>query len=116
MVELLYATGLRVSELVMAEVALVNLDVGYLRVTGKGAKQRLVPMGEGLGSCCCSMWKSAATASEETGFAVCVRVEAGWAIDPTGLLEVAPTSCTAGGDYAGHLAAHASAFICDASA
>jgi integrase/recombinase XerD len=47
MVELLYATGLRVSELVMAEVAQVNLDVGYLRVTGKGAKQRLVPMGEG---------------------------------------------------------------------
>ena len=46
MVELLYATGLRVSELVMAEVALVNLDVGYLRVPGKGAKRRLVPMGE----------------------------------------------------------------------
>ncbi|MDP1770368.1 MAG: site-specific tyrosine recombinase XerD [Nitrospirota bacterium] len=47
MVELLYATGLRVSELVTAEVAQVNLDVGYLRVTGKGSKQRLVPMGEG---------------------------------------------------------------------
>lgn len=47
MVELLYATGLRVSELVMAEIAQANLDVGYLRVTGKGAKQRLVPMGEG---------------------------------------------------------------------
>jgi len=47
MLELLYATGLRVSELVMAEVAQVNLEVGYLRVTGKGAKQRLVPMGEG---------------------------------------------------------------------
>ena len=46
MVELLYATGLRVSELVMTEVAHVNLDVGYLRITGKGAKQRLVPMGE----------------------------------------------------------------------
>jgi integrase/recombinase XerD len=46
MVELLYATGLRVSELVMTEVAQVNFDVGYLRVTGKGAKQRLVPMGE----------------------------------------------------------------------
>ena len=46
MLELLYATGLRVSELVMAEMALVNFDVGYLRVTGKGAKQRLVPMGE----------------------------------------------------------------------
>jgi integrase/recombinase XerD len=47
MLELLYATGLRVSELVMAQVAQVNFDVGYLRVTGKGSKQRLVPMGEG---------------------------------------------------------------------
>jgi integrase/recombinase XerD len=47
MLELLYATGLRVSELVMAEVAQVNFDVGYLRITGKGSKQRLVPMGEG---------------------------------------------------------------------
>jgi len=46
MVEVLYATGLRVSELVMTEVAHMNLDVGYLRVTGKGAKQRLVPIGE----------------------------------------------------------------------
>jgi integrase/recombinase XerD len=46
MVEVLYATGLRVSELVMIEVAHMNLDVGYLRVTGKGAKQRLVPIGE----------------------------------------------------------------------
>jgi integrase/recombinase XerD len=46
MLELLYATGLRVSELVKVEIALVNFDAGYLRVTGKGAKQRLVPMGE----------------------------------------------------------------------
>jgi len=46
MLELLYATGLRVSELILVETAQVNLDVGYLRVTGKGSKQRLVPMGE----------------------------------------------------------------------
>ncbi|MDH4188428.1 MAG: tyrosine recombinase, partial [Nitrospira sp.] len=46
MVELLYATGLRVSELVTVEVDQVNGDVGYLRVTGKGSKQRFVPMGE----------------------------------------------------------------------
>lgn len=46
MMELLYATGLRVSELVSVETAYVNLAVGYLRVTGKGSKQRLVPMGE----------------------------------------------------------------------
>jgi len=46
MLELLYASGLRVSELTTVEAAAVNFDVGYLRVTGKGSKQRIVPMGE----------------------------------------------------------------------
>lgn len=46
MVELLYATGLRVSELVLVEVAKINLDVGYLVVTGKGSKERVVPMND----------------------------------------------------------------------
>ncbi len=46
MVEVLYATGLRVSELVTLQIADVNLDVGFAVILGKGNKQRLVPMGE----------------------------------------------------------------------
>ncbi len=46
MLEVLYATGLRVSELVNLRVAEVGLDMGVLRVMGKGSKERLVPLGE----------------------------------------------------------------------
>lgn len=46
MLEVLYATGLRVSELVGLKLAAVSLDAGVLRVTGKGSKERLVPLGE----------------------------------------------------------------------
>lgn len=43
MVELIYSSGLRVSELVNLRVADFNLDAGYLRVMGKGSKERVVP-------------------------------------------------------------------------
>jgi integrase/recombinase XerD len=45
MLEVLYATGVRVSELCLAELSDVNLELGVLRVSGKGGKQRLVPIG-----------------------------------------------------------------------
>ena len=46
MLELMYAAGLRVSELVELPATMVNLRQGVLRVTGKGGKERLVPLGE----------------------------------------------------------------------
>ncbi len=46
MFELIYATGLRVSELVGLRADQINLRQGVLRVTGKGGKDRLVPIGE----------------------------------------------------------------------
>ncbi|HEX2797676.1 MAG TPA: tyrosine-type recombinase/integrase, partial [Immundisolibacter sp.] len=46
MLELLYACGLRVSELVSLRIAQVDLNRGVLVVLGKGARERLVPVGE----------------------------------------------------------------------
>jgi integrase/recombinase XerD len=46
MFELMYAAGLRVSELVDLPANAVNLRQGVVRVTGKGSKERLVPLGE----------------------------------------------------------------------
>jgi integrase/recombinase XerD len=46
MIELLYATGLRVSELINLRPSDLHLEAGYLTTTGKGQKQRIVPFGD----------------------------------------------------------------------
>jgi integrase/recombinase XerD len=50
MIEVLYATGLRVSELIGLRLDGVNLDVRFVRCMGKGSKERIVPLGESAAS------------------------------------------------------------------
>ena len=76
MLETLYATGLRVSELVKLRLGDLNLEAGYVVAFGKGKKQRLVPLGEAaiamlrsyLESVRCQFLKKSSRPSEDAVF------------------------------------------------
>lgn len=50
MLELLYATGIRVSELVALDIEHLHLSIGYIQCTGRGMKERIIPFGSHAGS------------------------------------------------------------------
>ena len=58
MLEVLYATGLRVSELIGLRLDGVNVEVGFVRCLGKGSKERIVPLGESAASAVSAYLKS----------------------------------------------------------
>ena len=44
-IELMYATGMRVSEIIALKISGLNMDVGFVRCMGKGSKERIIPLG-----------------------------------------------------------------------
>jgi len=67
MLELLYATGLRASELVALRIRDVNMEAGFLLTMGKGEKERLVPMGESARSALVAYTASVRPALDRSG-------------------------------------------------
>jgi len=58
MFEVLYATGLRVSELVTLRTTQVSMDMGVVRVMGKGSKERLVRWAKRRWTGCAVIWRT----------------------------------------------------------
>ncbi len=91
MLETMYAAGLRVSELVGLPSDGVNFEVGFLKVTGKGSKDRLIPLGQTASGCHPQIPGSfPPAATQTTGMRRPVCHPQGRWDDPAGVLEDSP--------------------------
>src|SRR5262245_22381682 len=113
MLEVLYATGLRVSELVRLKPGEVNLGMGVVRVFGKGSKERMVPLGEEAIAWLTRYQREARPAVLQ-GRAGGVRDRARGRDDPAGVLASHQALRRARRSREGALAAHAAPRVRDA--
>ena len=115
MFELLYACGLRVSELAELQLGQVVLQPGYLTVRGKGEKERLVPMGELAAECLKTYLEDGRLKLLKKGFIPQVFINArGESISRQGIWKIIKSRARKAGITHKHHPAHAQAFVCDA--
>ena len=117
MLELFYATGLRVSELTELQLRQLHLEPGYLVVLGKGGKERLVPLGEWAAEALKRLPRGGKTPPGQRAH------RAGDLCEPSRPQAVAPggvenhqAPCPAGRDSTEYHSPHAPPFLCHPSA
>ena len=119
LIELLYATGMRVSELLSLRPADVNLDASYLTCTGKGVKQRIVPFGDAAGAWVSRYAREARPAllGRRSSPRLFVNARGGGpGLTRIGFWKILKGYAAAGRRQQHAQPAHAAAFVCDAPA
>ena len=111
MLELLYATGLRVSELVKVKVQDLNLQIGYMTCLGKGSKERIIPVGNQARDWIQKYIREGRNLLLKEAGALSLPEPSGQAADPAGLLEDDQAIRPEGGDRQEHHPAPAAAFL-----